>query len=115
MDNVERQKVAQEQVREQQLDRLHTVQNGSRTTPQAPAAQPAAPVGRKRVLVQPNVAVAQQTSAEAAIEKEASRIGERGHLDVDELVKYIQGNGSSKPSRGGKNSLRGKRRTGAKR
>ena len=44
--------------------------------------------------------------------EETSRIGERGHLDVDELVKFIQG--PTKSARG-KNSLRGKRRTGAKR
>jgi len=44
----------------------------------------------------------------------ASRIGERGHLDVDELVKFIGGFGTGKAARG-KNSLRGKRRTGAKR
>ena len=43
---------------------------------------------------------------------EGSRIGERGHLDVDDLVQFIQG--PAKSTRG-KNSLRGKRRTGAKR
>ncbi len=51
------------------------------------------------------------TTARGVVE-EVSRIGERGHLDVDELVKFIQG--PSKSARG-KNSLRGKRRTGAKR
>lgn len=53
----------------------------------------------------------------AALEGEGGiKIGERGHMDVDELVKYIQGAvPSNKPARGAKNSLRGKRRTGAKR
>lgn len=43
-----------------------------------------------------------------------SKIGEKGHMDVDELVKFIQGGPAKGPSRG-KNALRGKRRTGAKR
>jgi protein TIF31 len=47
-----------------------------------------------------------------------SRIGERGHLDLDELVKYIQGASPAKANSGSGRSnkgLRGKRRTGAKR
>jgi protein TIF31 len=57
-----------------------------------------------------------EEAGEGAPEGEGKiKIGERGHMDVDELVKYIQGAvPSNKPARGAKN-LRGKRRTGAKR
>ncbi len=46
------------------------------------------------------------------------RIGEKGHMDVDSLVKFIQGSQSGSTSSNktkGKNALRGKKRTGAKR
>jgi len=45
---------------------------------------------------------------------EPSRTGEKGHLEVDELVKFIQGGPTVGSGRGTK-GLRGKRRTGAKR
>lgn len=144
VDNAERQKAAQEQMRQQHLERLNAAQ--------AQARAPAAAGGKKRVGangtaskqdvaqvfaaiqeaakngVPAAIAAAQaagvdvskevEEAVKAAAEKgegEAPAIGERGHLDVDELVKYIQGNTPSKPTRGAKNSLRGKRRTGAKR
>ncbi len=45
------------------------------------------------------------------------RIGEKGHMDVDSLVKFIQGaqGGAGQGKSRGKNALRGKKRTGAKR
>lgn len=127
VDNVERQKAAQEQVRQQQLDRLHAAQ-----------ARPAVPVpttvtgakGGKRVLGAANAQAAQAAVAAVAAaaakakaeagegaegEDASAGAAERGQMDVDELVKYIQGNVPVKPARGAKNSLRGKRRTGAKR
>jgi protein TIF31 len=119
VDNVERQKAAQEQVRQQQLDRLAAAQTSA-----AAAPTPAATAGRKRVAMNGAqaqaaaaqvIAAAQAQAAAAAEGQEGSSIGEKAHLDVDELVKYIQGNAPSKAPRGGKNALRGKRRTGAKR
>jgi protein TIF31 len=57
--------------------------------------------------------------AESSATGAKSNIGTKGELDVDELVQFINGggaggNGGGKTSRG-KNGLRGKRRTGAKR
>lgn len=118
VDNVERQKAAGAQARERQLERLHAAQarvggtsvkkrlgstlgNGSSGSSGKPEGIP------------PTGATVSAADAAAAAEA-ASRIGERGHMDVDELVKYIQGGPSKNPSRG-KNALRGKRRTGAKR
>lgn len=153
VDNVERQKAAQEQMRQQHLERLSAAQVQAR----APAAAaPANGARNKRVLAGANrqqvaqavaaineaakngvpAALAAAQAAGIDVSKEVAEaakaaengaagagagategpaIGERGHLDVDELVKYIQGNTPSKPARGAKNNLRGKRRTGAKR
>jgi protein TIF31 len=121
VDNVERQKAAQDQVRQQQLDRLAAAQ----AAPAAAAATAGAAGSRKRPVLSgaaaqaaaAQVLAAAKAAAEANGEtgEEGSRIGEKAHLDVDELVKYIQGNTPAKQSRGGKNALRGKRRTGAKR
>ena len=110
VENVERQKVAGEQARERQLERLHAAQARvggpsikKRLGPNIPSASVKVPAG------QPAVPASVEATAE-----EASKIGEKGHLDVDELVKFIQGGPQKTPSRG-KNALRGKRRTGAKR
>jgi protein TIF31 len=53
--------------------------------------------------------------AESSATGAQSNIGVKGTLDVDELVQFINGGGSTggKSARG-KNALRGKRRTGAK-
>ena len=96
VENVERQKEAGKAAKERQTERLRLVQAkvaGSTRGRLASAGQ----------------------NVEAGLEVEASRIGERGHLDVDELVRFIQGPGKTGGGARGKNSLRGKRRTGAKR
>ncbi|GMK54172.1 hypothetical protein CspeluHIS016_0107580 [Cutaneotrichosporon spelunceum] len=127
IDNVERQKQEQELLRQQQVNRLQAAQRGI----------PPPTAGKNRVLPPGTTLTAEQAaqlaaSVRAAAAKQAEerrskgedvaegeggiKIGERGHMDVDELVKYIQGAvPSSKPARGSKNNLRGKRRTGAKR
>jgi protein TIF31 len=74
----------------------------------------------KRVDEKGNVVIAPPATASGHAESSASgaksNIGVKGELDVDELVQFINGGGSGggKTSRG-KNGLRGKRRTGAKR
>ncbi|KAK4689464.1 protein TIF31, partial [Tremellales sp. Uapishka_1] len=75
---------------------------------------------KKRVVLNAEAstsAVAGAAPGPAVAGAEGSKIGERGHLDVDDLVKFIQGQGKSGGGANtrGKNSLRGKRRTGAKR
>lgn len=127
IDNVERQKQEQELLQQQQMNRLQAAQRGG--------APPTAGARKGRVLPGGTTLTAEQAaqlaaSVRAAAAKQAEergegkdaegeagiKIGERGHMDVDELVKYIQGAvPSNKPARGPKNSLRGKRRTGAKR
>ena len=74
----------------------------------------------KRVDEKGNVVIAPPATASGHAESSAtgakSNIGVKGELDVDELVQFINGGGSGggKSTRG-KNGLRGKRRTGAKR
>lgn len=110
VDNVERQKAAQEQMKKQHVERLAAARTG------APAPAPAG--GKKRVLVQPPTAVngaAPAAAAPADGEAAPAADGDAAERSIDELVKYIQGSVPSKPARGAKNALRGKRRTGAKR
>ncbi|ORX37442.1 translational initiation-related protein [Kockovaella imperatae] len=104
-DSVERQKALGEQAKARQLDRLHAAQSR------------VGGMGRKRLgqtlpsasnpLVSNGAA-----GSKASGTQPSSKIGTRGHLDVDELVNFIQG-GSSATSTGtarSKQSLRGKRR-----
>ncbi|TXT10661.1 hypothetical protein VHUM_02166 [Vanrija humicola] len=107
VDNVERQKAAQEQMKKQHVERLAAARTG------APA--PAVAGGKKRVLVQPPTAATNGAAAPPAEGEAPAADGEAAERSIDELVKYIQGSVPSKPARGAKNSLRGKRRTGAKR
>ncbi|KLT45006.1 hypothetical protein CC85DRAFT_255915 [Cutaneotrichosporon oleaginosum] len=124
IDNVERQKQEQELLRQQQASRLQAAQRGvppprkvlpgGTTLTAEQAAQLAASV-RAAAAKQAEEAGAAGAAGEGEAPAGSIKIGERGHMDVDELVKYIQGAvPSNKPARGAKN-LRGKRRTGAKR
>lgn len=152
VENAEREKTQQEQMRQQHLERMNTAQtqprgatgpkrtlaaNGRPTPAQVQEALAAITEAAKSGGVPAALVAAQarglsvseeMKEAAKAVEAEKANagvkvngasadptIGARGHLDVDELVKYIQGNTPSKPARGAKNSLRGKRRTGAKR
>ena len=75
----------------------------------------------KRVDEKGNVVIAPPAGASGHAESSASgaksNIGTKGTLDVDELVQFINGGGAggSGGKTRGKNGLRGKRRTGAKR
>jgi protein TIF31 len=77
----------------------------------------------KRVDEKGNVVIAPPTTgasghAESSATGAKSNIGVKGELDVDELVQFINGGGaggSGGSKTRGKNGLRGKRRTGAKR
>lgn len=114
VENVERQKAAGAQAKERQMERLNAAQSrvggaGARrrlgpTMPQAPGS--AGPG--------PSTSAAATATVDEAVAAVQSKIGEKGHMDVDELVKFIQGGPTKNTSRG-KNALRGKRRTGAKR
>ncbi len=106
VDNVERQKVS----RDRGLERIRAVADGANRRRLAGTG----PGANGGVLPASALAVNGGGLVNGASTVEVSRIGERGHLDVDELVKFIQGTGSAKSSRG-KTGLRGKRRTGAKR
>ena len=105
-DNVERQKALGDQARARQLERLHATQ--SRVG------------GLRRRLGMPAGTTVNGTSVNGSkpngIEA-PSKIGTRGHLDVDELVNFIQGGSGTTSAQGtrAKHSLRGKRRTGSKR
>lgn len=132
VENVEKQKQATQQAKERQLERLRAAQarvastdrrrlaTGTPTPLGAKSSSAAGPssvagvagvAGPGEAGVSPS---AVQDGTAAAQPQEGSRIGERGHLDVDELVKFIQGQGQP-VKRSAKNALRGKRRTGAKR
>ena len=124
VENVERQKA----VRDRGLERIRAVVGSSRKRLAAGSAAPNesgmnranANLGNLAAINGPGLpsvnnsisGVSGMNGLGGGMVEEVSRIGERGHLDVDELVKFIQG--PSKSTRG-KNSLRGKRRTGAKR
>jgi protein TIF31 len=127
VENVEKQKQATQQAKERQLERLRAAQarvtstdrrrlaTGTPTTlgaKSSPGAGPSSVAGPGEAGVSPSAV--QDGAAAAGQPQEGSRIGERGHLDVDELVKFIQGQGQP-VKRSAKNALRGKRRTGAKR
>jgi protein TIF31 len=70
------------------------------------------------VIIAPPAATPSGHAESSATGAANSTIGAKGTLDVDELVQFINGGGSGggggKTARG-KNGLRGKRRTGAKR
>lgn len=79
-------------------------------------------LGRYRKVDQSgNVIIAPPSSvAETSASGARSNIGAKGTLDVDELVSFINGGGAGGSGSGsggsrGKNNLRGKKRTGAKR
>lgn len=141
VENIQRQKEMTERARQQQLERLHAAQarvaastrrrvnsgpatgtvtkNGGTSTGAGTAAAAAAaeedPVaglvnGMGGLKLNGTNSVPSVPS-----QAEQSRIGERGHLDVDELVQFIQGSSAGGAKRSAKNALRGKRRTGAKR
>ncbi|WVQ82466.1 hypothetical protein IAT38_004595 [Cryptococcus sp. DSM 104549] len=60
------------------------------------------------------------SAPEGAAEEPSTKIGEKGTENIEELVRYIQGQqaigaGAGGGAKRGKNALRGKRRTGAKR
>lgn len=132
VENMERQKEMTQRAKEQQAERLRAAQarvahaTGSSAGPQVGSVSAAIAAARRRVnsgqaagtgIKVGGTSTGEGTAAGAAADaaaEEASRIGERGHMDVDELVKFIQG-GQQAPKRSAKNSLRGKRRTGAKR
>lgn len=111
----ERQKAAGAQAREKQLERLQATQvrvGGPSSRRRIVGDLPTAGSSSRSAL---GSAASAQTNGDALADAAVdSRIGKRGHLDVDELVKFIQG-GPSEGSPRGKNTLRGKRRTGAKR
>lgn len=133
VENMERQKEMTQRAKEQQAERLRAAQarvahaTGSNAPAGVGSVSAAIAAARRRVNsgqaagtgtkvggTSTGEGTAAGAAADAAAQEEASRIGERGHLDVDELVKFIQG-GQQAPKRSAKNSLRGKRRTGAKR
>ena len=111
-DNVERQKVAGLMARDRHLERLHLAQA---RVGGGPARRQLMPMMTNGTATQSGVnGDATKVNGQA----HGSRIGERGHLEVDELVNFIQGTpnttSNTNPARA-KHSLRGKRRTGAKR
>jgi protein TIF31 len=120
VENVERQKAAGAQAKERQMERLQAAQSrvggaGVRrrlgpTMPQAPGSAGPGPSAGTSATAPASA----PTTMDEAVAAAQSKIGEKGHMDVDELVKFIQGGPTKNPSRG-KNALRGKRRTGAKR
>lgn len=135
VENVERQKAANEAQKKAQAERLHAAQArvgglarfrrlGAGATTANGAGASSVNGNGDGVVAAAKAESSASGAAAAAVEADAdaenSRIGERGHLDVDELVKFIQGGGASVGGAGGKgnrgkNALRGKRRTGAKR
>jgi protein TIF31 len=117
VENVEKQKQATQQAKERQLERLRAAQArvASTTRRKLGTNSPTLGTATASASAGPSSAAAVDDAAQqAAAVQEGSRIGERGHLDVDELVKFIQGQGQQ-PVKRAKNALRGKRRTGAKR
>jgi protein TIF31 len=96
------------------LERLHAAQaRVAATTKRRLTTGPGAGAGEVGVAGSSAAGAAAAAEAERKVQ-EASRIGVKGHLEVDELVKFITGEGEG-PKRSSKNALRGKRRTGAKR
>lgn len=70
----------------------------------------------RKVDAKGNVVIAPPAAqAESSATGAKSNIGTKGDLDVDELVQFINGGGAGGQSSRGKNGLRGKKRTGAKR
>ena len=115
-DSVERQKAIGAQARDRQLDRLHALQGRSSNTGIRRRLGPIGAASSAKVLSAIN---GNAVNGVMTVAEEKSKIGARGHLDVDELVNFIQGgeskSGASANAARAKNSLRGKRRTGAKR
>ena len=116
IENMEKQKAADAQARERQLERLHAAQSrvgggASRRRLGQTLASTQVPVPRTANGTAASASATASASASASVD--TSKIGEKGHMDVDELVKFIQG-GPVKNSPRGKNAMRGKRRTGAK-
>ena len=113
VENVEKQKVAGVPSRERQVERLHAAQArvGGGSVRRRLGSSLAGANGSSNAT--PGASAVTVPADEIAAS--SSRIGERGHLDVDELVKFIQGGPAKSTTSRGKNNLRGKRRTGAKR
>ncbi|OCF70827.1 protein TIF31 [Kwoniella mangroviensis CBS 8886] len=144
IDNVEKQKERNEQLKKDQQERLKaakeriqltgggikgrrigsTLANGSSSggvrivDPATLAAAAAAAAAGHSLDAGGQRAAASASSAEGEGQMaEGSNIGTRGTESVEELVRFIQGQQqpSASAARRGKNALRGKRRTGAKR
>jgi protein TIF31 len=116
MDNVERQKVANEAQKKAAAERLQSAQArvGGLARFRRLGATPAA-TGAAATATANGTAVAANPDATATGQAESSAAGAAtaAEKSVEELVRFIDGSGA-KVSRG-KNALRGKRRTGAKR
>lgn len=97
MENAERVQQQTQQQRAEQLARLHSAQQR---------------VNGKRVPLASTSALPVPPSVLEGIEGAASNVPQP---DVEELVKFIQGQASSSSKPRGKSALRGKKRTGAKR
>jgi protein TIF31 len=114
VENAERQKMATQQAKERQVEKLQAAR--ARLSPSIRGRMAGIPSGASAggsAIAGTSAAGAAAAQVEQEV-REASRIGERGHLDIDELVKFVDGSPNSGAKRG-KNALRGKRRTGAKR
>jgi protein TIF31 len=117
VENVERQKANAQMAKDRAAERLQAAQaRVAATTRRRPIVGPPSTgmAGSPTAGTSAAGAAAAAAKAEQAV-RDASRIGEKGHLDVDELVKFIDGQAPSGGAKRGKNALRGKRRTGAKR
>lgn len=106
IDNVERQKQAQEAMRQQQAQRLAQATAAARS----PAGKKGQATAGQRILggsrlpgqLAQTAQQAQQQTQQKSGKK--SRIGERGEESIDDLVNFIQGNAGS-----GKNGKKGKK------
>lgn len=116
MEDVEKRKAATQQARERQLERLHAAQaRVAATTRRRLTSGVSGGVGGGSAVAGSSAAGAAAAAEAERKVQEASRIGVKGHLDVDELVKFIESEGTGGGAKRSKNALRGKRRTGAKR
>jgi protein TIF31 len=101
MENAERQQQQSQQQRAEQLARLHTAQQRVTGTAQ-----------KKRA---PLASSSSMPIPASAVDANGVPLADLPQPDVEELVKFIQGQASSSSKPRGKSALRGKKRTGAKR
>ncbi|ORY34328.1 putative eukaryotic translation initiation factor 3 subunit [Naematelia encephala] len=113
VEGFERQKTAVEEQKKRQLERLHAAQ--ARVGSSAARKRLGSGILNGSVGNSTSTGATGTSNAQQVVSEETSRIGERGHLDVDELVRFIQGSPAKTSSTRGSKGLRGKRRTGAKR